>query len=298
MKPLALNFGLLCLCLVTPGRVSAQNELTNRNVPNLLDTVSVKAADVIKSQQTVPTDLSGLAAPKPKYEPLELPSPSLDAPSLNVPHLMLREPAYTPGSAVIAGWQGGSFTAAGQINNMPGLMDVASGQLGISQQYGNLTLYFGGVANKYGYFGGLHTQYGLEANASYSLSPRWSLNARGAYYLGNSLPTMTGGMVAPPPIMGYYQSTQLRLTANYQVNSWLGVETGAKVERLFGTDRYRTSPVVTPYFSFGSGNRKVTVGIPVGEIVYELLRSYTGGSGNNNGNGFHFRTTPPGPLLR
>ncbi len=282
---------------MTVGRLSAQNEFSGRDFPTPLDTTSVKPADEIhNSQQTLPSDLYRLAYPGPEYAPLQQSNAGFDALALNTPAFMYSEAAFTPGSAVIAGWQGGAFTASGQIDNMPGLMGFASGQLGIGQEFGALTLYVGGVANKYGYFGGLHTQYGLDANASYRLSPQWSINARGCYYPGNSLPTMTGGMIAPMSIMGYFQTTQLRLTADYQFSDWLGVETGAKVERLYGTDRYEASPVVTPYFSFGSGNRKVRVGIPVGEIVYKILRKNAGGY--NNGSNFNLRSTPPGPILR
>lgn len=299
MKTLILNVRLfcLCVCLMTVGSLPAQNELPSRDFSTLVDTTSVKGGDVIKNIEPIqPSEFNRLAYPKPEYEPLQQSNFGVDAPLLSPPAFIYSEPTFTPGCAVIAGWIGGAFTAVGHIDNMPGLMGFASGQLRIGQQFGDLTLYIGGVANKYGYFGGLHTQYGLVANASYRLSPKWSINAQGWYYPGNSLPTMTGGFIAPKSIMGYFQTTQLRLTANYQVNDWLGVETGAKVERRFGTDQYEASPVVTPYFSFGSGNRKVRVGIPVGEIVYKILLNNTGKY--NNGGNFNFRSLPPGPILR
>lgn len=296
MKTLTIKIRLFCLglCLMNVGRLWAQNELTGLDFPPLLDTISVKPIYEIQNNQEIqPSYLDGLAYPKPTYEPEQLPNNGLKAPLLNTPAFIYCEPTFTPGNAIISDWQGGAFTAGGLIDNMPGLMNIASGQLGIGQQFGNLTLYVGGVANKYGYFDGLHTQYGLEANATYRLSPQWSINARGWYYPGTSLPTMPGGLIAPMSIMGYFQSTQFRLTANYQVNGWLGIETGAKVERMYGTNQYEALPVVTPYFTFGSGNRKVRVGIPVGEIMYKMLRNYSGK--NNNGG---IRTTPPGPMLR
>lgn len=296
MKTLTLKIRLFCLalCLITVGRLWAQHELTGLDFPPLLDTLSVKPIYEIKDNREIQSSyLNGLVYPKPTYQPEQLPINGLTAPLLKTPAFVCREPTFTPGKAIIADWRGGAFIAGGQIYNMPGLMDIASGQLGIGQQFGNLTLYVGGVANKYGYLGGLHTQYGIEANATYRLSPQWSINAWGWYYPGNSLPTMPGSLIAPMSIMGYFQSTQFRLTANYQVNGWLGIETGAKVEHLYGTNQYEALPVVTPYFTFGSGNRKVRVGIPVGEIMYRMLRNYSGK--NNNGG---IRTTQPWTRLR
>lgn len=295
---LTFNIRLFCLslCLMAVASMPAQNELASREFPLQSDTTSVKPIDNIEYNQLIqPSDLSRFAYPSPEYEPLQLPGTRLDAPLFNTPAFVYHAPNFTPGSAVIAGWHGGAFTAGGHIDNMPGLMGISSGQLGIGQQFGNLTLYVGGVANKYGYFGGLHTQYGLEASAGYSLSPRWSINAQGRYYPGNNLPTMPGGLIAPMSVMGYFQTTQLRLTTNYQVNDWFEIEAGGKVERRYGTNQYETLPVVTPYFSLGSGNRKVRIGVPVGEIMYKILRSYTGR--DNRGGNFNFRTAPPGPIL-
>lgn len=297
MKSLTLyvRFFCLCLCFMTVGRMPAQNELSGHDFLSISDTISVKPTDEIKyNQQILPSNLNSLVYPKLDYKLVQPLHTSLP-PLLNTTERYL-EQIFTPGSAVIAVWQEGAFTVAGHINNMPGLMGIASGHLGITQRFGNLTLYVGGAANKYGFFGGLHTQYGIEANAHYHLSPRWSVNARGWYYPSTSLPTISKGLIVPMSIIGYIQPTQFRLAANYQVNSWLDVETGAKLERLYGSNQFETSPVVTPYFSFGSGNHKVRIGIPVGEIMYKLLRNYT--NNDNKGRIINLRPTRPGLLLR
>lgn len=69
------------------------------------------------------------------------------------------------------GWSNGSITASGAEMDMPGLMHIDNGTIGVFQNYENISLYLGVEANKYGLYQGLHTQYSLTGNLSYYLSP-------------------------------------------------------------------------------------------------------------------------------
>lgn len=292
-----LTFTLL-LAIASALSASAQSEADSPRLPVDLSSDSLGVA---QPSPMLPEAPSPAPAPKASYRPLFLDAKSIYSyppATLEVSPLMMAairaavQQPYTPGEAVPVAWQGGGVVASGSVDALHGMMAVESGRLGIAQQFGPLSLYAGGVANKYGFYRGLQTQYGLEARASYQLTPQLALVAAGSYYGNPSIPLMGPGVPLPPSMMGYYGSTQLRLTADYQINSWFGVEAGARVDRSFGSGSYMAAPVVTPYFSFGEGSSKVKLGIPVGEIVYNILRSKINASGSSSS----FHTFPTGPM--
>ena len=96
------------------------------------------------------------------------------------------KPTYynAPGTAYIPLWRNGGLLAMGDRTVLPGLMLIDSGSIGLMQDVGHLSLYFGGVANKYGYFNGLHTQYGVNGTVRYDFSSRFSAIGFGTYYFG------------------------------------------------------------------------------------------------------------------
>lgn len=173
-----------------------------------------------------------------------------------------------PGTAFIPLWSNSGLLATGERTVMPGLMQVDSGSIGIVQNLGNLSLYFGGIANKYGFYNGLHTQYGVNGSISYGFSPRLSLVGYGTYYFGNP-PLMANGMPMPPSMIGYFGVSTFGGYVNYQFNKTFGLNLGGQAVQQFGTNIYRFEPIVTPTVKLG----KVTVGLPVGQIMHGIIRS-------------------------
>ncbi|MDE5887951.1 MAG: hypothetical protein K2H46_10245 [Muribaculaceae bacterium] len=174
-----------------------------------------------------------------------------------------------PGTAVIPTWKNGAFMASGSISSYPGLMDIHKGSVGLIQNFGNLTIYAGGEANKYGYFNGLHTQYGINGTIQYNFSPRLALIGYATYYFGKK-PLMANGMPMPPAMMGYYSVSKFGATVDYQLNETFGLIVGGEAVQQFGTNRYRFEPIVTPTVKIG----KVRIGLPVGQIVNDMIRSH------------------------
>lgn len=156
------------------------------------------------------------------------------------------------------------FVATGDIRDRPGLMQMHSGTIGINQNMGNFSLYMGAVANKYGYFNGLNTQYGVSGNLKYQISPKLSFTGFGTYYFGHP-----NGFPLLPAMIGYYGVSNFGGYMSYQFNETFGVDVGARTVQQFGTNRYRIEPIVTPTIKVG----KVKFGIPVGQILYDVIRS-------------------------
>lgn len=169
-----------------------------------------------------------------------------------------------PGMAIIPLWKNAQFIATGDIQIMPGLMEIHSGTIGVNQNIGNLSIYMGGIANKYGYFNGLHTQYGVFGNLQYQFSPKLSFTAFGTYYFGRPK-----GFPLLPSMIGYYGVSNFGGYMSYQLNETFGVDVGAQAVQQFGTNRYRVEPIVTPTVKLG----KVKLGLPVGQILHGIIRS-------------------------
>lgn len=169
-----------------------------------------------------------------------------------------------PGTAVIPLWKNATFIATGDIRDFPGLMQIHSGTIGINQNIGNLSLYAGAVANKYGYFNGLTTQYGVNGNIRYQFTPNLSFTAFGTYYFGRP-----NGFPMIPAMIGNYGVSTFGGYMSYQFNETFGINVGAQTVQQFGTNRYYVEPIVTPTVKLG----KVRVGLPVGQILHGIIRS-------------------------
>lgn len=179
---------------------------------------------------------------------------------------------FSTGQASVFRWRGGELVAAGATVAMPGLMGLENGSLGVAQHFGNFSVYGGGIVNKYGYFRGLHTQYGLNGSVSYRFSPRLSVTGFGTYYFGRS-PMMPNGLPLAPSMAGYYGVSTFGGYVDMKLNDRFGVEVGGQTVQQIGTRRYEPEPIVTPYVNVGSGKTKVHIGLPVGQIIYGILRS-------------------------
>ena len=171
------------------------------------------------------------------------------------------------GSAFVPLWKNSGFLATGSISSFPGLMKIEKGSVGIGQNIGNFSVYLGAEANKYGFFNGLHTQYGINGTIQYSVSPKLTLTGYATYYFGNP-PMMRNGLMVPPAMMGYWGVSSFGACVDYQINEKFGLIVGGEAEQQFGTNRYRFKPIVTPTIKLG----RVRIGLPVGEIVNDLIR--------------------------
>ncbi len=176
---------------------------------------------------------------------------------------------FTPGLASLFRWNNGGIFATGSMTQLPGMMDIDRGTLEIYQMLGNFTFNAGGAVNKYGYFNGLHSQYGLNMNVSYQFSTRLSASIFGEYYFGTP-PGVERGAPMTPGMIGYYGRSSYGGFIDYKINDHWGVQTGVQTVRQVGTNKFQAEPIVTPYYRI---NKKVAIGLPVGQILYHILRS-------------------------
>lgn len=194
----------------------------------------------------------------------------LFAPPIPAP-VHLPDLRFTPGQAMPLHWDGGSILVEANAAMFPGMMQMQTGTLGITQSAGPLTVYAGAKANKYGYFRGLHTQYGLAGRLTYRLSRRLSATLFGEYYFGQP-PRMANGMPMPPAMIGYYGRSAFGGYLDYQISDRWGVQTGVQTVQQVGTRRHHAEPIVTPYFRFSN---KVAIGLPLGQILYHIIQNTT-----------------------
>lgn len=179
---------------------------------------------------------------------------------------------FSPGIANIYSWNSGMITASGSRKQMPGLMAIESGSVIFNQQFGRWDISVGVQANKYAGFRFLHTQYGVNARISYSLSDRVRLEAFGQFYFDKS-PQSANGMplYLSPGLAGYYNPSFFGGYADISINNHWGIMVGAQAERQMHTGIYRVEPIATPYYRI---NKNVSIGLPVGQILYNILDNY------------------------
>ena len=70
-------------------------------------------------------------------------------------------------------------------------------------------------------------------------------------------------------MIGYYGRSTFGGYFDFQINERWGVQTGAQTVQQVGTNRYKAEPIVTPYYRI---NKKVAIGLPVGQILYHILK--------------------------
>lgn len=174
-------------------------------------------------------------------------------------------PAMTliPGGAPITGWRGGGLYASGSRSSAAGLMGVETGTLNVSQDIGPLSITAYGTAVKTGFFRGLTTQWGFGGALTYSFSPTVSLTLYGSYY------TRAAG-VANPGIREVMPVGSFGGYIDWRFAGCWGVKVGATAQQSIFSGRHEVRPTVIPYFHLGPG---ADIGVDVGGILYELLRS-------------------------
>lgn len=185
----------------------------------------------------------------------------------------------TDGRIVV--WNSGGLFANGGSASMPGMMGIESGSLILMQQAGRFTFTAHGDAMKYGYFGGLQTVFGFGGSISYRFSDRVSMTLFGSYYtsINNATTLRHAGMT--PGMQGYTAIPNFGGYIDYRIGDRWGVKVGAQAYRSSVTNRYEAQPMVIPYYRL---SKHAEIGLDVGGILYQLIKSNQGKSMHGNMN--------------
>ena len=73
-------------------------------------------------------------------------------------------------------------------------------------------------------------------------------------------------------MMGFYNVSRFGGYVDYGFSEHFGVDIGAQGVQQIGSTRYELEPIVTPYLKMGHGKSKVKIGLPVGQILYHILK--------------------------
>lgn len=241
----------------------AQTEITT--IPVEVDSIGIEYPPV--TDPIIPDSMFAITTLcAPRFPAIFYPNTQYYKPYESVT-FQIQSISVIPGQSNLYSWSNGSITAIGAEMDLPGLMYIDNGAIGVYQNYENISLYLGVEANKYGFYQGIHTQYGLTGNISYHFSPHLSFTAYGTYYFG-APPIINGGLPMSPGMMGYYQRSTFGGYMNYRINDKFGILVGGQAVQHTRTNKYQFEPVVTPYFKVG----KVIIGLPVGQILNGFIR--------------------------
>lgn len=189
-------------------------------------------------------------------------TPSVFAPTMPLDLHSGSTVVTAPGMVMFPLWQGGSLTASGSSNSMPGMMGIEQGNLTFTQQFGQFTLTAYASASHYGYFRGLQTAYGFGGSLSYRINDRWAVTVFGSY--STPLHPLTAGMA------GYMSAPNFGGYASYEINEHWGINVGAQTTRSLVTNRWEAQPIVEPYYKI---NGRAAIKVDVGGILYNILQN-------------------------
>ncbi|MDE5596050.1 MAG: hypothetical protein K2I89_10855, partial [Muribaculaceae bacterium] len=175
--------------------------------------------------------------------------------------------------ATVSSWNGGRLYFNGGIQSMPGLMAIESGSINFEQTFGKFSFNLFGSANKYGYFNGLKTSYGFGAEATYRFNDRVSATVFASYF--------SPVMFMNPAMAGYVSVPNFGGYLDFSISSRFGVQVGAQSYRSLMSNKWEAQPIVKPYFKL---SEKAAIGVDVGGILYNVLKSNVGNRswGNHN----------------
>ncbi|MCM1505102.1 MAG: hypothetical protein NC127_07890 [Muribaculum sp.] len=173
------------------------------------------------------------------------------------------------GSAMLFGWNNGGVLAFGSMRNLPGLMGIEEGRLQIVQGIGNLTVGLGASMTKYGYFNGLRRSVGVHGSVQWQFNDVLSLRVFGSYYNNTSFTSAA--------MSGYMGANSYGAALRVDASEKWGFDIGAQRVYNVMSGRWETIPIARPYFKI---NGKEAIGVDVGGILHEILRSKVGSRGN------------------
>lgn len=186
--------------------------------------------------------------------------------------LLHPNPQAAPEPGVIASWRHGMIAGGIVRNDLPGMAAIATGRLGFTAVGGPVTATAFGEVQQIAFFRGYERTLGFGGSLSVRLNDRVSLTAFGNYYSPLRIMAAPGAPGLRPELAGYLNQTNYGGYADINLSEHWGLMVGAKATRRVGgqTD---VAPIATPYYKI---NGRAAIAVPVGEILYEALRSNRG----------------------
>lgn len=235
--PLLLIFSII--------RLSAQTPNESRNIP-------LSEIKVPKMEITIPSVNDYVFAPTAfeLYRPTYTSDP------------FIQNALYTLDFneiAPIASWSSGSLSGYGSRFTFPGLMSNETGSIGITQQFGAVTLSGSISADKYGYYRGLQTTYGIHGSLSYRISNHLTLNIFGDYY--------TNSICHSPTTLPYIGTNRFGGYLGVEINEHIGLDIGAQQQYDPYSRSYIVVPIIRPYVNIN----EIPIGFDVGWLLKDLI---------------------------
>ena len=165
-------------------------------------------------------------------------------------------------ACAITSWQGGGIFATSSMNTFPGMGNIASGGVSVTQEIGRFTVTGSIIGNKYHLDNRLYNNYGVSGNISYKLSDRISLNAFGSYQ-------HNGGLYHSMAAMPYLARSSYGATMGIDVSDKFSMEMGAQRYYDPFSHKWITRPIFIPQINI-NGNK---FGIDFGGLLYEILHT-------------------------
>lgn len=144
-------------------------------------------------------------------------------------------------------------------SNYIGLGSVASAQIGYRNSYRNLSFQIGAGADKYMFSYVSSNNFYLNASATYSFSPIWSVTAFGQVASNSAFIAMQA--------VPYIRTSSYGATVNYSGDAW-GLQVGARREFDPFTNSWEMYPVVVPSIKIGD----FSFGVDVGPMIKQGYR--------------------------
>ena len=236
--------------------LSKGNELSSTNLKQSLHNDSLLIGNDIPGSKFMGIDVAELYTPTPKYTiPTNVSTEFRYCEPPKSQLLYNRSLDFSLPSFNL--WRYANLSFYGNINQRPGLMDVASGAATYHQNIGKWQLSASMIAHKYWMpmQKQLVTQYGIGGTLSYQLNNDISLHAYGYYYNNNP--------IVGPAYSPYVNTSSYGGYANIRFSDCFSTDVGVNRYVNPMTGRWTTSPIVTPHLRVG----RVDIGLPVGEFL-------------------------------
>lgn len=186
---------------------------------------------------------------------------------------------FSPANSAFLSWL--DITSSRQ--SLPGLMGIESATA--TARFSNERLSFEPHAQviRYGYLHGVQTSYGIGATIGYNISDRLSLTVFGSYFTPTHAPT--------PAIAGYMQTSRIGGYATWRINERWSLSAGAQtINTPSVINKWQTVPILIPTYHV---NSKVSLGVDIGGILYDIAESII--DNHSRDSGPTFRAPSPGP---
>lgn len=159
----------------------------------------------------------------------------------------------------------GYVSGSSAFTAMPGLGNVGSASVGITQLLGdNVTLTAGLSGNKYHMGREAWNSYGVWGKASWQLSDVFTLNAFGQYYANQQFHSVAA--------MPFLQDTRYGGTLGIKMSETVSLDVGAQRYYDVYTGRWRTVPIVAPTVKLMGQ----PISFDAGGLLYQIFDSLLG----------------------